>query len=107
MSNYKVTNDTSYNSATKQSVIDILEYHRQLGTRLKFHYGDTETGLAWGDIEVGRIGRSAGDVKVPLIISNSRCLGGGALLDHCVIKIEYANKKDGGVIYQHPDFKSE
>ena len=33
---------------------------------------------------------------------NKRSRVGGHILDLCIVKISYANKKDGGVLYQHP-----
>lgn len=32
-------------------------------------------------------------------------MGGEALLDHCIVRIDYSNIKRGGVIYIHPRFK--
>ena len=75
-----------------------------MGTRLCIHYGDVVTGKAWGDIETGRIGRSGGSIKIPLVIHNRRAMGGGALLDHCIVKIETAAGKLP--VYVHPTYKA-
>ena len=56
-------------------------------------------------MDIGRIGRSMGPVKIPIVLSNRRSIGGHGLLDACVIKIEYANNSQGGVVWKHPAFE--
>jgi hypothetical protein len=104
---------TTYNALTHPLVIQILERFIQerltlrfQSKRLKIHYGDTMTGRAWGDVETGYVGRSTGTQKVPLLLPNARSLGGAAILDHCIVKLEHANQKDGGILYQHPTFQA-
>lgn len=66
--------------------------------RCRFHYGDVKTGTKWGDVEVGRIGRTTGTVPVPITVYNSRSLGGPALLSSCVVKVETTKGKR--ILYQ-------
>ncbi len=103
---YQIVNGTAYHADTPPQVIDILEkcLHSRRQYRFRIWDGDRNTGRAWGDIETGYIERSTGPIKIPILISNTRSLGGPGLLDHCIVKIEYANKKDGGILYQHKDF---
>lgn len=96
---YRILTGTSYDARTPETVIGILEDSRIQKLRLRFHYGDTKTGKAWGDIETGHVGRSTGPIKIPLLIKTARSHGGGGLLDHCLVKIEHTNKKNGGIIY--------
>jgi len=104
-----IVNDTTYHDETPETVIDILETARIArvggqGFRLRFHWGDTETGLDWGDtyhVE-GYVGRSTGTSKIPLLIWNSRSYGGGAILDNCIVKIATARGKR--VLYEHPKY---
>jgi len=100
---YKRLNGTYYNFNTPDKTIAILdrEYHRQ--TRLKIEYGDIETGKSWGDIETGKIGRSTGPVHMPLCIYNSRSMGGGALLTHCIVRI--STSKGDQRIFQHESYQ--
>ena len=98
---YQIVDGTYYHKQTPQDLIKVLEHNRNTHTRIKIYYGDVKTGKAWGDVETGYIGRSTGDVKIPLVVYNSRALGGGALLDHCIVKIEVANKKRAGVGYYY------
>jgi len=95
-----VVNGTTYHDETPSKVIDILEAARlnhvddQYGRplrghlRLRLHYGDVKTGRPWGDSETGQIGRSTGTSKIPLLIKTRRSMGGGGILDHCIVKIE-------------------
>jgi hypothetical protein len=104
--NYQVVNGTFYHKETPKRVVIALEFSRQYqNQRLVIFLGDGKTGKAWGDIEEGRIGRSTGEIKIPLIISNSRSLGGSGLLDHCIVKILAANGKT--VIYRHENYNKE
>lgn len=102
---YKITEGgTAYHIDTPDELVAILERLRASGTRIKLDYGDTSTGESWDeqfDI-TGTLGRSNGQFKVPLLIHNARSWGGGAILDHCIIAIYHANKREGGTIYESP-----
>lgn len=105
---YKIVNNTAYHFDTEDTIVDILEKAREEPkTRLRFYYGDVKTGRDWGDIhdQVGYIGRSTGEIKIPLIIYNTRSYGGGALLDDCIVKIETSRGKR--VLYEHPNYHKE
>jgi len=88
-SKYKVVNGTSYHEETSNSVISVLEYVRATKTRIILDYGDVKTGRSWGDVYdiTGTLGRSCGTQKVPILLHNKRSIGGGAILDNCIIKI--------------------
>jgi len=106
---YKIINDTAYHVETPDKVVSILEEARQnKDIRLRLCYGDTDTGLDWSDVydTMGYIGRSTGSIKVPLLIKTSRSSGGGALLDHCIIKIEqkHSNNSHYVEVYRHPQY---
>ncbi len=100
----KLANGTAYNTETKQEVIDVLEKVRQNKTRIIVDYGDVKTGRSWNEIYniQGYIGRSTGQIQIPLLVFNSRSLGGGALLDDCIVKI--VTSKGKKVLYQHPNY---
>lgn len=99
---YKVANGTYYNESTPDAVIRVLENSRINNKRIRIFYGDRETGRDWMEIydTIGTIGRSCGAVKVPLLIKNNRSMGGGAILDHCIVKITIDKK----VVYQAPNY---
>ncbi len=101
---YKVINGTSYHVGTSLNVINVLEDAMINRNRLRIYLGDVTTGLDWMeeyDI-VGYIGRSGGSVKIPLLVYNARSYGGGALLDHCIVKIKEA--KGTRILYQSPNY---
>lgn len=43
-----------------------------------------------------------GPVKVPLILPLSRSICGGAILDHCIVRIRHSS--GGKVLWQHPNY---
>lgn len=96
---------TYYHRETPRRVVDMLERCRRLNLRIRIHYGDVITGRDWLDeFDVtGRIGRSMGPIKVPLIISSSRSVGGPAILDSCIVRIKLA-KQPYHTYYQHPAY---
>ena len=100
-------NGTTYDDQTDPAVIYILETARLSGERLRWHYGDIQTGRDWlGEFETeGYIGRSCGTSKVPLCIRNSRSIGGGPISDYCIVKITARRGRGRVTLYQHPKYK--
>jgi hypothetical protein len=103
---YKQTaGGTYYDIETPDNLVKILENARETRKRLKIYLGDNKTGRDWGE-EYGKfctIGRSCGNIKIPLSIANKRSTGGGALLDSCIVKL--VDVKTKIVLYQHPNYK--
>ena len=108
MSNkYIIRDGTSYKKGTPEKVIEILDrFMNDKSRRLRLDYGDKRTGKNWGETNdiVGYIGRSSGKFKIPLLIKTINSHGGGAILTDSIIKIEYANKELGGLLYKHPKY---
>jgi hypothetical protein len=103
----KEINGTYYHDETPIQVINILEQNRQSQrqTRIRLYYGDTKTGKCWNEEHdiMGYIGRSTGSQKIPLLINNRRSIGGSAILDHCIVRIDIA-RKGYKPLYIHPNF---
>jgi hypothetical protein len=101
---YKVVNGTSYHTDTHDEVVNVLENAMANHIRIRVYYGDAKTGRDWDESYdvTGYVGRSTGKVKVPLLVYNSRSLGGTAILDHCIVKIVRTAGKS--LLYQHPNY---
>jgi hypothetical protein len=108
---YKVMNDTYYSKETSDQIISLLDHLRKMQSRVRFYWGDTKTGCDWGDTcdVSGRISRTTGTIKIPILIHNRRSSGGCAILTHCIVRIDWANKKgyDNPTIYRHPKYHVE
>ena len=103
---YKITDSgTAYHIDTPEKVVSVLETARINQTRVKIYYGDKETGRDWHEEHdtTGRISRSTGTVKIPLIIHNNKSIGGPSILDHRIVKIKRLS--DGYILYQHPNYQ--
>lgn len=73
-----------------EKLMNILNYSRKYGFRIRVWYGDRETGRSYNeDYGVkGTVSRSTGRINIPLLISTKRSLGGGALLVGSIIRID-------------------
>lgn len=113
--NYKVVNGTSYAEHTPDAVIRVLEQARETRTRIRVRLGFTEQheDVLSGKAKLGRdwldefecegtVGRSMGPQRVPLLINNSRSMGGGAVLTDCIVRI--IETKTKRVLYSHPAY---
>lgn len=95
-----------YSTQTPSVVVSIIESLFHSRERIVFDFGDIKTGQSWGEVNdiSGRIGRSTGVIKIPLLVHNRKSLGGGALSDNCIVRIlESKGKK---VIYSHQNYKA-
>lgn len=101
---YLTLRGTFFHPDTSEDVARAIERARLYDMRVRLWQGDTHTGCAWGESNdvCGRIGRSIGPVKAPLLIARRGSLGGPALLDHCIIAVQ--NTKTREWLYRHPTF---
>lgn len=86
---------TWFDYSTPTKIRTILEQYRKEGGRLRLFYGDTQTGRCWmeeNDV-LGKIGRSTGTMKIPLLIAEGEC-GGPGILDSCVVRILDADTRE-------------
>jgi len=93
---------TCYHIETPEPIIKRLEDARINRYRVRLFFGDTKTGQDWNEENdtMGRVERSTGRIKVPLLLPNIRSTGGGAILDHCIVKI----MKGKQTVYEHPGY---
>lgn len=86
------SNSTYFEPGTDPKVQKLLESYRRSGNLVRLFCGDPETGRDWMNEwdMVGRIGRSGGTMKVPLMISleeDSDGFGGGAICTANVLRM--------------------
>lgn len=96
--------ETWFDPRTPQGVQQALESARKGQRAIRVFYGDVVTGESWleeNDV-VGYVGRSSGIMKIPLMLVGARSDGGGALLDHCIVRVVEANSRKE--LYRHPRF---
>ncbi len=107
--NYVIKDGTAFTKGTSSKVIDILSRFMHKDIRLKLSYGDKVTGRDWDERHdiTGYIGRSTGQYKIPLLLNNKTSSGGGGILTENIVRIEYANKKLGGLLYKHPKYHKQ
>lgn len=98
---YQWNGGTAYDIDTLPAVCRVLEAARTTGAWIRVWYGDTETGRSWMDSHdvSGRVERSMGPIRVPLLVRPG-ATDGPQMLDHCILKIRSAR----GVLYEHPRF---
>ena len=100
---YRVVNGTAYHLEAEVQLAEILERVRATKERVTFLYGNPETGESWGDQVTGTIGRSTGNIQIPLVIKTSRSLGGEALLVGNILEVRASKGKR--ILYRHPNAK--
>ena len=95
---------TCFNKKTPEAVRKVLLDVQNRGTRIRLWYGDTKTGRSWNDeyFVTGTVGNSTGkkNHKIPILLHSARSMGGGAILDGCIIRIQTGKS----VLYTHPKF---
>jgi len=99
-----LTKQTYFDPGTDPKAAAVLESRRQAGGKVRLVLGDTRNGEAWlneYDV-VGKIGRSGGSLKVPLLVEDGES-GGGAILTACLLNIiDWAS---GRTLYRHPAYR--
>lgn len=103
-SNHPSNRLTWFDAGTATEVKRILELAIESGKKLRLFFGDAETGRDWMEEydTVGKIGRSTGPMRVPLLL-DSKGEGGPAILTRNVIRIQ--NATNGQDLYVHPEYQ--
>ena len=100
-----IVNGTTYSDKTDPDVVELLEAARVGGWRLRIYYGNRETGKADEGLRMGhrgRVSRSTGEVKVPILIVTVRSAGGQPISTNSIVRIEAS--PGGALLYTHPTF---
>jgi hypothetical protein len=84
--------------AVRSNLDDLI--HNQ--SKVRLFLGDASTGLCWLEEydTIGRIGRSMGPMRVPLLITPGAD-GGGAILTASIVRIMTSKREN---LYLHPNF---
>ena len=104
MTETKVINGTTFSAETPERVAKLLLGYMNSGQRIRIFLG-TKDGRDWGEIyrTIGYVGRSTGSIKIPLLISNSRSIGGEAISDANIVRITVDRRN----AYIHPKYRCE
>lgn len=97
--------ETWFDPGTVLKVQEVLERYRESGKTIRLFYGDPETGHDWmeeNDV-MGRIGRTGGIFKSPILVEKGE-FGGPAILTASIIRIMDA--ETGRELYRHPRYLS-
>jgi hypothetical protein len=95
--------DTYFESGTDPKVARILERYRDSGDRVRLIFGNPETGESWLEEHdvLGRIGRTTGGWKAPILVPDGE-IGGGIISTSRVLAI--IDQSTGGVKWRHENF---
>lgn len=102
---HPASKNTWFEPGTDARVKDILEAYRSAGKKLRIFCGNTETGVEWFEEHdvYGKIGRSTGVLKSPLLVPNNAD-GGMAIFTAHILKIVDGESKL--TIYKHLNYKA-
>ncbi len=97
----RLSNGTCYHAETPADIVSVLEDARVKHTVIRVFLGDTITGLSWNEESdaIGKVRRSTGEIKIPLVVSQGDRYGCG-ILDHCIVRIQSRTK----ILYDHTNF---
>ena len=86
-------NHTEVYENVNEKLINVLERYRKNNTRIRVWYG--AKGKVWlEEYDVtGRINRTSGRIKIPILVNNKRSFGGTELLVNCIIRIDDIEEK--------------
>lgn len=94
-----------FEEGTNEQVKRVLEDCFKSNTRIVVDYGDILTGNSWNECYniSGTVGRTAGKIKIPILVYNSRSLGGGAISCASIVAIKTSKGKK--LLYTHENYK--
>jgi len=101
----KQPSQTWFDPETDPQVKSVLEQYRLSRKKIRVFLGSTQTGRDWCEEYdvVGRISRSTGALKAPLLISGNEP-GGPALLTACILRL--LDVETGKELYRHPLYET-
>ncbi len=99
-----LTCTTYFDPGTDAKAAKVLEACRIREKKVRLILGDTSTGEPWLEEHdvIGRIGRSIGSLKIPLLVAPGE-LGGCAILCACLLAI--VDWRSGDFLYRHTAYR--
>lgn len=96
-------NDLYFRDGTDERVMRVLEQASKSQVRIRIFLGDPKTGEEWFETNdvMGRVGRTTGQIKVPILVPNVNSWGGTAISTNCIVKITIDRK----IVYQCANYK--
>ena len=93
---------THFHEETTEQVKRVLLHAQANRLRIRLFYGDKDTGKSWHEENdvCGYIGNTTGSQKHAILRYNSRSIGGGMILDHCIVAIQCGKE----YLYKHENF---
>ena len=94
-------------SNVSEELMNIILRAYKYKFRIRVFYGDIHTGRSWNEEYdvMGKIGRTCGAIKIPILLRRKDSYGGGALLLSSVIRID--DIEDKKTLWKLPNFHVE
>jgi hypothetical protein len=97
--------ETWFSLETPTVVRRLLEHYRRSGKLIRIFYGDVRTGEDWleeNDV-VGKVGRSSGTFKIPILLQEGESWG-VSILDKSIVRLmDVATRK---ILWEHSTYQS-
>lgn len=92
--NYTESNGFFFHVNTNSDVRTALAQAFASRSTVRIWFGDIVTGRAWAEENdvLGKVGRSTGRIKVPLLVEPGEDCG-GHMLDHCIVRIDVVKRR--------------
>lgn len=93
---------TFYHDTTPPEVVAALDGAMRSRARVRIFYGDRATGRDWleeNDV-TGTVGRSGGQMPIPILLPTSRSTGGGGILTDSIVRLIVGGRE----VYRHPSY---
>ncbi len=97
--------ETWFNLDTPIAVRRLLETYRKNGKLIRIFYGDVTTGEDWleeNDV-VGKVDRSSGTFKIPILLQGGESWG-VSILDNSIVKL--MDVEDRRILWKHSKYQS-
>lgn len=101
---YKQIGEFFFEEGTDEQVANVVNRMYQTKKRYKVYFGCVDTGKVYAEEydTIGTVGKSTGQIKIPLMITRKGNMGGGALLPSLIVAVREMDTNY--FIYKHSKF---